>query len=185
MTATVLYQSLLRLHPPVRRGSREPAGHRRAGDPGGSLAYRRPPAAPLIVLSPVHGPAVAGADLLKKLDLTGTPAALCSVGMTLSEEARDKDRSAGLLGEKKDAVTRFYLPGRMNYSELTGRHRTIMRTIITAIRMKPGKSDNDRAMIDAYDRDVDRVDLAELDPVVAWARANGAWILRIRTRSTR
>jgi len=174
MTATVLYQSFYGSTRQYAEALATQLGTVAQEFPEDPSRIDVPPAAPLIVLSPVHGPAVAGADLLKKLDLTGTPAALCSVGMTLSEEARDKDRSAGLLGEKKDAVTRFYLPGRMNYSELTGRHRTIMRTIITAIRMKPGKSDNDRAMIDANDRDVDRVDLAELDPVVAWARANGA-----------
>lgn len=30
------------------------------------------------------------------------------------------------------------------------------------------------AMIDAYDHDVDRVDFAELAPIVEWARAHGA-----------
>lgn len=174
MTATVFYQSFYGSTRQYAEALAQRLGAVAQEIPEDPSHIDVPAAAPLIVLSPVHGPAVAGADLLKKLDLTDTPAALCTVGMTLSGEARDKDRSAGLLGDKKDAVTRFYLPGRMNYSELTGKHRTIMRTIITAIRMKPGKSDNDRAMIDAYDRDVDRVDLAELDPVVEWARANGA-----------
>ena len=50
----------------------------------------------------------------------------------------------------------------------------MMRMIITMLSMKPGKTDNDRAMVEEYNTDVDRVDFSELDPVVEWAQAHGA-----------
>ncbi|RNE48530.1 flavodoxin domain-containing protein [Corynebacterium alimapuense] len=124
---------------------------------------------PLILLSPVHGPSMAAADFLKHNDLGDRPVAVCAVGMTLAEEARSKDRCASLLGRKAATVTRFYLPGRLNYSTLSGKHRNIMRAIVGSLRLKPNKSANEHAMIADYDRDIDRVDLAELDPVVDWA----------------
>ncbi|GAB2505445.1 flavodoxin domain-containing protein [Corynebacterium atrinae] len=129
---------------------------------------------PLILLSFPHGPSVPGLEVFDQVSAGVRPAALCTVGMTLLEEARRKDRSAALLGDKAEHVTRFYLPGRLNYSELSPKHHAVMRAIVAALKLKPRKSDNDRAMIDAYGKDVDRFDLAELDSVVEWARANGA-----------
>ncbi|MDO5454957.1 MAG: hypothetical protein Q4F37_08210, partial [Corynebacterium sp.] len=79
-----------------------------------------------------------------------------------------------MLGPFAAQVQRFYLPGRMHYSELTDKHHSMMRMIITMLSMKPGKTDNDRAMVEEYNTDVDRVDFAELDPVVEWAQAHGA-----------
>lgn len=129
---------------------------------------------PLILLSFPHGPSVPGLGVFDAVDVGERPAALCTVGMTLLGEARRKDRSAALLGDKAQHITRFYLPGRLNYSELSSKHYAVMRAIVSALRLKPRKSDNDRAMIDGYGKDVDLVDIAELDPVVEWARANGA-----------
>ena len=60
----------------------------------------------------------------------------------------------------------------MNYSELSGAHKTVMAGIIGALRLKPRKSANERNMIDTYGKDVDRVDLTRLDSVVQWAREN-------------
>lgn len=62
----------------------------------------------------------------------------------------------------------------MNYSELDTAHATVMKGIIQAVKLKPRslRSENDQAMIDAYKHDIDRVDLAELDPVIAWAQDN-------------
>ena len=66
-------------------------------------------------------------------------------------------------------MKRFYLPGRLNYSQLNAQHKGVMRTLITALKIKPRKSDNERNMIDTYGKDVDRVDLARLEPIVDWA----------------
>ena len=63
-------------------------------------------------------------------------------------------------------------PGRMNYSELSSQHKAVMKGLITALRMKPGKTANERNMIDTYGRDVDRVDLSRLDPIVEWIEAH-------------
>lgn len=94
--------------------------------------------------------------------------------MTLDDEAVRADASASLLGPLKDSVQRFYLPGRMNYSELTGAHKTVMRGLINMLKLKPGKTDNERNMIATYSKDVDRVDLTRLAPVEAWAKEHGA-----------
>lgn len=49
---------------------------------------------------------------------------------------------------------------------------TVMRGIIQALKLKPRalRSDNDQSMIDSFKKDIDRVDLNELEPVVAWAK---------------
>ncbi|HJG43412.1 flavodoxin domain-containing protein [Corynebacterium phoceense] len=125
---------------------------------------------PAIVASYVHGPSVPAASFIKDHGFGSRPVAAVAVGMTLLEAAREKDQLAGMVPD----VARFYLPGRMNYSELSAAHRTVMTGIISALKLKPRKSDNERAMIDAYDHDVGRVDFAELAPIVEWARAHGA-----------
>lgn len=43
-----------------------------------------------------------------------------------------------------------------------------MRGLITAVKMKPRKSANERNMIETYGKDVDRVDFARLEPIVEW-----------------
>ncbi|MEK0378151.1 hypothetical protein WNN44_05805, partial [Corynebacterium mastitidis] len=106
--------------------------------------------------------------------LGGRPVACVAVGMTLVEEARRKDQMAGILGDKAPRVSRFYLPGALYYSRLSTAHRQILRGIVGALRLKPGKSENERAMIRAYNKDVDRVDLGELDPIVEWAKSFSA-----------
>ena len=78
---------------------------------------------------------------------------------------------AELLGDRADQVQRFYLPGRLNYSELTTAHLGVMRGIIGALKLKPRKSENERSMIAMYKKDTDRVDLSRLDEIVAWAEA--------------
>ena len=129
------------------------------------------PEAAVIVLGPVHGPSNAGVDFIKSTPLEGHRVALCTVGMTLDEVAVAKDGAKGPLGDKAEAVTRFYLPGRMNYSELSQAHRSVMWTVVKMLKMKPKKNDNDRMMIETFDTDVDRVDFSRLDPVVDWAHA--------------
>lgn len=63
-----------------------------------------------------------------------------------------------------------FLPGRMNYSELSGTHKTVMAGIVAALWLKPRKSVNERNLIDTYGKDIDRVDFTRLDLVVEWAR---------------
>lgn len=134
-----------------------------------AAALAADPDATLMVLSPVHGPMNAGAKFISELDLKSLQVALCTVGMTLDELATKKDGAAKSLGSKADKVARFYLPGRLNYSELSQAHRSTMWTVVNMLKVKPMKSDNDRMMIDTFDRDVDRVDLRRLDAVVEWA----------------
>lgn len=126
---------------------------------------------PVVVFSYIHGPRVPGVEAAIVAWKAGRPTALCVVGMTLVNKARRDDALANQVGED---ITRFYLPGRLNYSELTTAHATVMKGIIQAIKLKPRslRSENDQAMIDAYKQDIDRVDLAELDPVIAWAQDN-------------
>ncbi len=128
------------------------------------------PDAALIVLSPVHGPMNAGARFISDTDLGSRRVALCTVGMTLDEVAVKKDSSARALGNKADRVTRFYLPGRLHYSELSTAHRTTMWTVVNMLKAKPMKNANDKMMIETFDTDVDRVDHSRLDQVVDWAR---------------
>ncbi|AHI20477.1 MAG: flavodoxin domain-containing protein [Corynebacterium casei] len=126
---------------------------------------------PVVVFSYIHGPRVPGIEAAIAAWKAGRPAALCVVGMTLVEKARKDDALVNQVGED---ITRFYLPGRLNYSELDTAHATVMKGIIQAVKLKPRslRSENDQAMIDAYKHDIDRVDLAELDPVIAWAQDN-------------
>ncbi|ALC05411.1 hypothetical protein CDES_04845 [Corynebacterium deserti GIMN1.010] len=135
------------------------------------------PGAILVVLSPVHGPSLPGAKFITDLsssELDGHRVALCTVGMTLDDAVIKKDGAAKALGGKAKNVTRFYLPGRLNYSELSNTHRATMWTVVNMLKAKPMKNDNDKMMIDTFDTDVDRVDLSRLDEVEQWARNSTA-----------
>lgn len=129
-------------------------------------------AAPIIVLSPIHGPSHPGVKFVKELEKAGLVdkrrIALATVGMTLDDVVVAQDPAGELLGNLAERVGRFYLPGRMNYSELSVKHRNIMKGLVTMLKMKPGKSKNDQMMIDTYGEDVDRVDLSRLDAIVEW-----------------
>lgn len=129
---------------------------------------------PMIVLSYTHGPTLPAASFIADHDLGDRPLAAVAVGMSRPENARKRDQIAKMLGPFATRVQRFYLPGRLHYSELSDKHHGMMRMIITMLSMKPGKTANDRAMVEEYNTDVDRVDFAELDPVVEWAQAHGA-----------
>ncbi|BAU95375.1 hypothetical protein N24_1113 [Corynebacterium suranareeae] len=128
------------------------------------------PDATLIALSYVHGPSHPAAKFITDTDLSGHRVALCTVGMTLDDVVEKKDGAAKALGRKAQDVTRFYLPGRLNYSELSTAHRTTMWTIVNMLKAKPLKNANDKMMIDTFDTDVDRVDLSRLAAVEQWAR---------------
>ena len=125
---------------------------------------------PVVVLSPVHGPSHPGVRFIKSLPAIERPLALVTVGMTLVDVARHDDAPGTLLGDRAGQVTRFYLPGRLNYSELTTAHRWAMKALVGALRLKRERTENEQAMVDSYGRDTDRVDLTLLDPVVEWAQ---------------
>ncbi|MDK8878746.1 flavodoxin domain-containing protein [Corynebacterium sp. MSK008] len=125
---------------------------------------------PVVVLSPVHGPSHPGVRFIKSLPAIDRPLALVTVGMTLVDAARHDDASGALLGNRAGQVTRFYLPGRLKYSELTTAHRWAMKALVGALRLKRQRTENEQAMVDSYGRDTDRVDLTLLDPVVEWAQ---------------
>lgn len=125
---------------------------------------------PVVVLSPVHGPSHPGVRFIKSLPAIDRPLALVTVGMTPVDVARHDDASGTLLGDRAGQVTRFYLPGRLNYSELTTAHRWAMKALVRGLRLKRERTENEQAMVDSYGRDTDRVDLALLDPVVEWAQ---------------
>ena len=125
---------------------------------------------PVVVLSPVHGPSHPGVRFIKSLPAIERPLALVTVGMTLVDVARHDDASGALLGDRAGQVTRSYLPGRLNYSELTTAHRWAMKALVGALRLKRERTENEQAMVDSYGRDTDRVDLTLLEPVVEWAQ---------------
>lgn len=129
---------------------------------------------PVIILSPIHGPSHPGVKLVKELGpgvVEKRKIAVATVGMTLDDVVVAQDPAGELLGKLATNVQRFYLPGRMNYSELSGTHRNIMRGLVGMLKMKRSKSENDHMMIDTFGKDVDRVDLDRLDPIVEWARS--------------
>ena len=125
---------------------------------------------PVVVLSPVHGPSHPGVRFIKSLPAIDRPLALVTVGMTPVDAARHNDASGPLLGGRAGQVTRFYLPGRLNYSELTTAHRWTMKALVGALRLKRERTENEQALVDSYGQDIDRVDLTLLDPVVQWAQ---------------
>ena len=125
---------------------------------------------PVVVLSPVHGPSHPGVRFIKSLPAIDRPLALVTVGMTPVDVARHDDASGTLLGDRAGQVTRFYLPGRLNYSELTTAHRWAMKALVGALRLKRERTEDEQVMVDSYGRDTDRVDLTLLDPVVQWAQ---------------
>lgn len=129
---------------------------------------------PIVVLAPAHGPMNAAAKFAKALPeqtLQARPTCVVTVGMTLDHVAQETDPTAELLGDRASQIQRFYLPGRLNYSELTTAHLGVMRGIIGALKLKPRKSENERSMIEMYKKDTDRVDLSRLDEIVAWCEA--------------
>lgn len=128
---------------------------------------------PVVVLAPIHGPNHTGASFVRSLPedvVKQWPIALVTVGMSLDDYAVATDAAAGMLGDRAERVTRFYVPGRLNYSELSSAHSTVMKGIVGALRLKPKKSDNERSMIEMYGKDTNRVDLARLDAIEEWVR---------------
>lgn len=128
-----------------------------------------PPAVdgPVVVLSPIHGPSHAGAKFVKTLP-SDVPVALVTTCM--STNASETDPARSLLGGRADSVERFYLPGRLNYSEMSVKHKMLMRGLVTALNAKGNLSPSEQDTVDIHGKDTDRVDFRLLDPVVAWVR---------------
>ena len=110
---------------------------------------------PVVVLSPVHGPSHPGVRFIKSLPAIDRPLALVTVGMTLVDVARHDDAPGTLLGDRAGQVTRFYLPGRLNYSELTTAHRWTMKALVGALRLKRERTEDEQALVDSYGQDID------------------------------
>lgn len=122
---------------------------------------------PVVVLSPIHGPSHAGAKFVKSLP-ADVPVALVTTCM--STNASETDPARSILGGRADSVERFYLPGRLNYSEMSVKHKMVMRGLVTALKAKGNLTASEQDTVDMHGKDTDRVDFAELDPVVAWVR---------------
>lgn len=130
---------------------------------------------PIIILSPIHGPAHPGVKLIKRLSeavVKSRPIALATVGMTLEQAAHDQDPAGKLLGDRAGHIDRFYLPGRLNYSELSRKHRGIMKSVVWGLKLSGAKGENEKMMIDTYGKDVDRVDLTRIEPIAQWVGNN-------------
>ncbi|MBN9644790.1 flavodoxin domain-containing protein [Corynebacterium mendelii] len=125
---------------------------------------------PVIAVSPNYGGQIAGADWLVDHLPDGRPGALVTVGMSESEWVRAKDPARDALGPLAGRVERFYLPGRFIWSGMSRLHKSIMWSLANMLKAKPVKTLNDRMLIDSIGHDIDRLDPAELDPVVDWAR---------------
>lgn len=122
----------------------------------------------LIVLSPIHGPSVPGADIANAAVREGRPVALAGVGMTLPDVAKQKD---GLRRHVDTSVRRFYLPGRLCFSTMDPKHKAVLASITQALKLKPRKNANERNMIAMFGKDTDWFDITALDPIIEWARA--------------
>lgn len=130
---------------------------------------------PVIYLSYVHGPVIPAAKKASEsLHNQGEQNALhravavVTVGMTPIDAAISANRTQS---QVPDGVTCFYLSGHLDYARLSHAHRATMTTIVSALKLKPVKSAVDRNLIDTFGLDTDRVDFAELGPIVDWATA--------------
>lgn len=130
---------------------------------------------PIIILSPIHGPAHPGVELIKRLSeavVKSRPIALATVCMALEHVANDQDVAGKLLGDRANHIDRFYLPGRLNYSELSRKHRRIMKSVVWGFKITGAKGENEKMVIDTFGQDVDRVDFNKLAPVAEWVGNN-------------
>lgn len=126
---------------------------------------------PVVILAPIHGPAHPGVKPIKELPedvVQRRPIALATVGMTLEHVAYVQDPTGRLLGDRAGYIHRFYLPGRLYYSELSRKHWNIMKGVVWGLKLTGAKGENEQMMIDTYGKDVDRVDLTRIEPIAQW-----------------
>ncbi|AZA09604.1 flavodoxin domain-containing protein [Corynebacterium pseudopelargi] len=121
---------------------------------------------PVIVLGPVHGPKMPALQYVERHHLHKRTLAVVAVGMTDPAIAAEKDQMRHHLPEH---VARFYVPGRLFYSELSHKHLNIMRSVVALLKAKPLKSPAEKALIAGFGKDIDHTDKAALEPIVRWA----------------
>ncbi|WP_151640417.1 flavodoxin domain-containing protein [Corynebacterium sp. 11A] len=124
----------------------------------------------VVVLSPNFGGQFRGVEWARSLSQQGIATAFVAVGMTPLPQAREKDQLRGVVNCPD--IARFYLPGRLAYSELSRMHRATMWTMTKLLRAKPSLSVAEQAIVDGYGKDISRIDFSELAPIEAWLRAN-------------
>ncbi|AEQ06284.1 flavodoxin domain-containing protein [Corynebacterium pseudotuberculosis] len=122
---------------------------------------------PVVILSPVHGPSIAGIKVAQRYHETH-PIALVAVGMTLLDVAQKRDQ---MRSSAPEDCARFYLPGRLDYSQLNPAHRAAMTSLVAFLKAKPLKNANDKSIIAGYNKTVDHVDVDKLKPVIQWAHS--------------
>lgn len=122
---------------------------------------------PVVILSPVHGPSIAGIKVAQRYHETH-PIALVAVGMTLLDAAQKRDQ---MRSSAPESCARFYLPGRLDYSQLSSTHKAAMTSLVAFLKAKPLKNANDKSIIAGYNKVVDQVDVDKLQPVIEWARS--------------
>ncbi|MCK7638050.1 flavodoxin domain-containing protein [Corynebacterium sp. P7202] len=137
-----------------------------------SSVRQLPGTGPVVVFSPNYAGQISGAKWLRDADNGDRPVALVVIGMSVSSWAREKDGAARALGGNADHVTRFYLPGRLNHSQLSRIHRGTLWSLNQMLRRKSNRNENEEEIVRQYGRDIDRVDDTELDPVERWVRGN-------------
>ena len=135
---------------------------------GTALSTR--PTAPVVVFTPNYAGSFGGANLIKTVARANPDRklALAVIGMTLLEEAREKDPARAALDDVSERVQRHYLPGRMLFSAMSRKHRAMLWVMTRMIKGKANPSPNEEQIVDAYGKDTDRVDFAELDALVEW-----------------
>ncbi len=77
-----------------------------------------------------------------------------------------------LIGEQRDRVRVFYLRGGMDFKKLGFMHRMMMGMMRKMLKGKPEseRTDEDRALLRAFDTPADYVDRDSVDPIVAYIR---------------
>ncbi|MFD8878608.1 hypothetical protein [Corynebacterium xerosis] len=133
-------------------------------------ALEQRPDAPLVIFTPNYAGTFGGANVMKTAARAypDRKMALAVIGMTLLEEVREKDPARAALDDVAERVHRHYLPGRMLFSVMSRKHRAVLWTMTRMIKGKKNPSPNEVQMVESYGVDTDRVDYAELDPLVAW-----------------
>ncbi|WKD61549.1 Flavodoxin domain protein [Corynebacterium ciconiae DSM 44920] len=121
---------------------------------------------PVVIVSPNYAGQFRGVDLARSVAHQGVPVAFAAVGMTPLSQARAKDQLLGVL--ECASIERFYLPGRLAYSEISRVHRAALWTLTKVLRAKTSLSVAEQELLDGYGKDISRIDFAELDPIEAW-----------------
>lgn len=141
----------------------------RLGVPAVELSSYQPasPADPVIVLAPVYATRIRGRRrILRVLRSAPGRAALVVVALSPSDDPGRGDLAARLVAASGRVVTTFGLRGDLDPGRLTWPDRVLMSALRRALRRTP---DEAAAKLLLPRTRVSQVDVATLDPVVAWA----------------